>query len=122
MQMSSDSFRAWFSENLGEYAADIAQHGCLGGFPKITYYKDTVALYDRFQEDIWEMLNEDAESFGHQHPLEFMATFNQASGAVDDGTLKNMLVWYACERMAYELEGVASEPSEDLDEKQPHIN
>ena len=118
--MGNSNFKAWFLENLGEYAGDIAQHGAVSGFPHITYAKDCVALYDQFKDEIWEMLEEDAQSFGYPHPLAFLATFNQASMAMSDNSFKNLLLWHAVERIAYELEGVASELNEDLDE-QPHI-
>lgn len=103
------NFKTWFLENLGEYAGDIAQHGAHHGFPHITYTHDCVAVYDAFKEEIWDMLGEDAESLGHMHPLQFIATFNIASGVFSDESFKNLLVWYAVERIAYELEGPASE-------------
>lgn len=102
---SKNSFKAWFIENLGDCASDIAGHGADFGWPYITYTKDCVELYDKFRDEIWKMLNEDADSFGHKNPMEFVVTFNRIDMADSEDGLKNLLVWYACERVAHELEG-----------------
>ena len=53
------SFKDWFIEHLGESAQDIANHGADCGFGYITYTKECVELYERFEGEIWEMLRED---------------------------------------------------------------
>ena len=102
--MNNNSFKVWFLENLGEHAADIAQHGADTGWPHITYTNDCVKLYDQYQEDIWEMLNEDIEDMGYDNPIAFIATFKRVDMAFSNDGLKNLLVWYACERIANQLE------------------
>ena len=96
-------FKDWFKEHLGEHAQDIATHGADCGFAHITYYGECVELYKRFEPEIWEMLVEDSESCGYKTPMEFVATFNRSNMADDPDTFKNLLVWYACERVAHEL-------------------
>jgi hypothetical protein len=96
------SLNEWFKENLAEYAKDIAGHGCSAGFPGITYYTDTCRLYDEYKEDIWQYLQDDCDSFGCEHSLSLIATFNGANQVCDDQTFKNLMVWYACERIARE--------------------
>ena len=98
------NFKEWFEENLSEEASDIAQHGADAGWPHITYTNDCVKLYNQYRVDIWEMLNEDAEDMGYKTPIELIATFNRIDMAVSDEGLKNLLVWYACERIANQLE------------------
>lgn len=98
------NFRAWFEEHLGESAQDIAQHGADGGFGYITYTKECVELYERFEGEIWEMLREDTDSFGYKNPAEFIATFQRSDMLDDPDTFKNLLVWYACERVARDYE------------------
>ena len=46
------TFKEYFIEHLGDYAQDIAKHGAGAGFPYITYTRDTVALYDQFEDEI----------------------------------------------------------------------
>ena len=74
---TESSLNEWFTNHLTDYVDDIVSHGCVGGFPYITYYSDTVALHDKYEEDIWDMLYESAESMGQNIP-ELIASFNGA--------------------------------------------
>tara|TARA_Y100000310_G_scaffold315824_1_gene366853 strand:+ start:1589 stop:1915 length:327 start_codon:yes stop_codon:yes gene_type:complete len=97
------TFTEWFKECLGEYADDIANHGADAGYPHISYTSDTVEIYNRFEDEIYEWLNEDAESFGHQSPDELIATFGRKDMLSWPDGRKNLLVWYACERLAHQI-------------------
>ncbi len=99
-----ENFKEWFQENLSEEASDIDQHGADAGWPHITYTNDCVKLYNQYQEDIWEMLNEDVGAMGYKTPIALIATFKRIDMAFSDGGLKNLLVWYACERIAGQME------------------
>lgn len=98
-----ETFRAWFNKNLKDYKSDIASHGCSGGFPYITYYSDTVALHDKFEAEIWDMLGDDAGDMGMNVP-ELIASFNGSKDVLTMVAFKNLLVWYACEKLAHEGE------------------
>ena len=102
-KVKAQGFEGWFKETYtkGEME-DMVNHGCSGGFHSIIYYTDTVALYDEFVEDIWNALYEDAESYG-QNIMELMASFNGAKDVGGDEQFKNLLVWYMCERIAYNI-------------------
>ncbi len=52
------------------------------------------------------MLNEDADSMGHKHPLEMIATFVGAENVSCRDTFENLMVWYAAERVASDLAGL----------------
>lgn len=97
------TFNEWFNENLKDSAEDISNHGADAGYQYITMTQECVELYERFESDIWEMLREDAESFGHENPMALVATFGRQDMLEDPDQLKNLLVWYACERRAREL-------------------
>ena len=102
MIIRSKTFRQWFNANLKDYAYDIASHGANSGFPGITYYRDTCKLYDKFKDEIWEMLIDDARDFGYSNPFELVATFRRSD--VNSVTeVENLLVWYAAERVAREI-------------------
>lgn len=106
MAIRARSFRAWMKANFDEgYLRDITERGAVVGFPGLTYYKDTVALYDKFHDEIWEALYEDAESMGHKNILEMLGTFGGAENVGTDEQFKNLLVWYMAERVATELIG-----------------
>jgi len=98
------TFRAWFDANLKESAHDLAEYGAAGGFPGITYYIDTTKLYDKFQDELWEILVDDAEQFGAKNVFEFVAGFGGAKDVGSNDQFKNLVVWYAAEKLARELE------------------
>lgn len=99
-----NSFKKWMKRKFTRtQMKEMVTYGVNNGFPYLTYYNDTTALYKKYHQDIWEMLNDDAESMGHQHPLEMMATFGGAANAVNRHTFENLMVWYAAEKVAREL-------------------
>ncbi len=108
LAQKDNGFKVWFVENLKDYASDIAGHGADCGWPYITYTSDCVKLYDQHKEEIWEMLNEDAD-LEQRTPMELVAMFNRADMADNDSGFKNLLVWYACERIAREVESEEEE-------------
>ena len=100
------TFKQWFDANLAEYAEDIANNGADAGFPHITYTNETVEIYDAHESEIYEMLNEDADSFGCKNVDEMVSTFSRSDMLSWPEGRKNLLVWYACERVAHELASV----------------
>lgn len=94
------TFTEWFNDNLSEYAQDIAEHGADYGFPHITYTSDTVEIYDQFEDEIYEALNQDAKEFGYSSVDAFVASFVRKDMLATPEGRKNLLVWYMCEREA----------------------
>jgi len=97
-------FRGWFRRKLKDSAGDIARHGADAGYPHITYTSDTVKIFDRFGAEIWTMAVEDAESMGCKNVAEMIAGFGRADMLADFDQFKNLMVWYACEKVAHEME------------------
>lgn len=97
------SFTNWFKANLRQYAQDIASHGADCGFPYITYTADTVEIFDKFANEIWEMAVEDAEDLGYKNVTAMIAEFNRSDMLSDFDSFKNLMVWYACEKLAHQL-------------------
>lgn len=98
----TSSFKSWFEENLKEQSADIARHGADSGFPHITYTSDTVQLFDRFGDEIWQMAVEEAEQMGC-NVATFIGGFKRADMLDSLDQFKNLMVWFACEYCAREL-------------------
>lgn len=98
-------FRTWFRANLKDNALDIARHGADAGYGCITYTSDTVVIFDKYGAEIWEMAVEDAEGQGCKNVAEMIAGFKR-SDMIDGGLdqFKNLMVWYACEKVAREYE------------------
>lgn len=105
MIIRSKTFRAWFNTNLKDRAMDIASHGADAGYPHITYTSDTVKLFDRFGDEIWDMAVQDAEDMGCKNVAEMIAGFGRADMLSGLDQFKNLMVWYACEKLAREMEG-----------------
>lgn len=105
MVIRAKDFRAWFKANLKDNARDIARHGADAGYPCITYTSDTVTIFDKFGHEIWEMAVEDASDTGCKNVAEMIAGFGR-SDMLDGGLdqFKNLMVWYACEKVAREME------------------
>ena len=102
MIIRAKTFKDWFKANLKDYAQDIANHGADSGYPGITYYTDTCALYNKFKEEIWETLISDSEDFG-VNVFEMIAGFGGAKNVSDVTTFENLMTWYMAERIAREL-------------------
>lgn len=103
------------------YLEDVARHGAAGGFPGITYYRDTVAFFRRHRHAIVALVEDMAAEFD-QYPVDFVAGF-QCLGGLDpkaqreyfpsisrclyggrlrdeDETVANALTWFAAEEVA----------------------
>lgn len=96
-------FEAWYKANLKDYQEDIAAHGADAGYPKITYTADTCKIFDRFAEQIWDMAVEDAESMGYKNVAAMIAEFGRSDMLDSIDSFKNLMVWYACEKLAHQI-------------------
>ncbi len=94
------TFRAWMLDNLSHDLETIAKHGYDGGVSGLAYYRETSALYDAYQEEIWAIVAEDAEASGNPNILAFIAAIKGAKQVTNEDTFKNFLLWYAVEKEA----------------------
>lgn len=93
------SFREYIKAEYAEDLADIANHGCSGGFSGLCYYAETVTLFDKYRDEIFEILGEMADSMGQNIP-ELIASFNGAADVGDFAQFANLCVWAATEEIA----------------------
>jgi len=97
------TFKEWMTEGFSHNElADMVNHGVSGGFGGLIYYSETTQLYQQYKEEIWDMLYLDAESFG-ETILQMIANFSGAKNVGSSDQLENLLVWYAAEKIAYDL-------------------
>jgi len=98
------TFETWMKASFNaDELSDIATHGADKGWPHLTYYTDTVELYERFKDEIWNMLLEDTEAIGYKNPYEMIATFGGANSVGSYTQHANLMTWYAAERTAQQL-------------------
>ena len=87
----------------GLAADEVAMHGCVSGFPGLTYYKDTCELYDIHGDEIFELCQEYAEDMGWQSALDLFAGYSPSKSYVTtNDVFKNAMVWQAVEILAHD--------------------
>lgn len=101
MIIRAKTFRKWVEANLKDSLRDIASHGVDGGFPGITYTSDCVDLFNKFENEIWDMAVDDAES-SDQNVAEFIGGFRRKDMLETMDCFKNLMVWFAVEKIANE--------------------
>lgn len=89
------TFRRWFAAHVStEDCGYIREYGIAQAAPPgLIYYRDTLALYTAFKEEIWEIVlgdGGDIASLTRRHDLTHPTHF------------ENFMVWAAAERLAHE--------------------
>lgn len=79
---------------------DVASHGADTGWGGFTYTQECVEFFDKHENAIMEMAQEDADSFGYSNVAELVATFGRADMADTMDGYKNLMAWYALEEVA----------------------
>ena len=80
-----------------ESMIDASNYGANSGFGGFVYYTDTCEFYDNNRELIWELLEQDAESYDFDNVIAFVGSFNGADNVHDEATFKNLCSWYVLE-------------------------
>jgi hypothetical protein len=101
-----------------DYLDDLMNHGASGGFPGITYYRDTLKFYKAHKRDILSVAANMADELG-EDMLVMISRFNclkdeklstyevaQALGGRGDNvaSVRNAMCWFACEEVARAFE------------------
>jgi hypothetical protein len=88
---------------------DVANHGGATGWGGFTYTSDCVEFYDAHEGVIMDMLSNAAEEFGYPNVPAFVASFARADMADSIDGYKNLLAWYALEKVCQQLADEAGE-------------
>jgi len=86
-----------------EEIKDIAEHGCSGGVGGLTYYLETCAFHDQYENEIWDLLDIMRQDFGYKTVLDLIASFNGAKEVGSIEQFKNLLCWVAVEETARDI-------------------
>ena len=108
MRVNNMKIKEWVREQYdNDELRNIADHGCVSGCASgLIYYNETTAFYDKFTDEIWDMLYQQMNDMGEtQNIMQFIAQFNGADNVGSDHQFKNLLCWYAVEEIAHELLG-----------------
>ncbi len=82
---------------------DMVTHGVDGGFHGLIYYSETVVLFERYRDDIFEKLSDITEDHGYKNIYELLATFNKDHMPHNYLQFANQLVWFMAEETAREI-------------------
>ena len=101
------NFKKWltkrFARNELPDTVDCSVSDDVRGFIRgLIKYSETTQLYRKYKDEIWEMLSDDAENLG-ESVLKMIAHFPSAKGVNNADQFERLLVWYAAEKIAYEL-------------------
>ena len=101
------SLRDWVKGQLAEenfLIEDILREGCMPGFPGLTYYRETTALHDMYEGEIWDLVHDAAQEAGVDEGLAYITSMSSRFGYMGSmAQLKNALVWFAVEHICWEL-------------------
>ncbi len=101
------TFESWLKANLEpSEIKDLASHGADAGWPGLTYYSETGELYEKYKEEIWKALSDDADELGHKSVFEMIAQFREATSVTCVESFENLMVWYMAERTAHRLDAL----------------
>ena len=99
--MTKKTIKQWIEDKVKDEEInlkDVTEHGCVSGcVSSLIYYSDTVKFYDKFEDEIWDMLEEDANQFGNDNILQTISQFNGAKNVGGLDQFKNLLAWYSVE-------------------------
>lgn len=106
--------RKWLAENYDvETLNEIVGYGVNSGFPGLSYYSDTVALYNEFDTDIWDIVTEFRDDYGY--PLADSIKLDECYSHTQ---FANNMVWLAVQIVASEVVRELTDKKED-DEEAP---
>ena len=103
VEFKEDSIREWLEATQEkETIEDVVQHGCSGGtISELIYYVDTSAFYQKYQDEIWDKLEDTRADMGLDSILKLIASFDGHVGS--DLQLQNLLAWWATEITCQEI-------------------
>ena len=89
------------ADDYTSYLQEVCQHGCVSGIVSgLIYYTDTLAFYQKHQEEINDMLKEAISQIGDSPTDVFGDKWDKDDPLAMDTSNQNLLVWFAYEETA----------------------
>lgn len=89
-------------EEIRGFFNDLLHGGCSSGMiGHLIYFKDTNHFYDKFEEEIEELISSNMDEQGIKSRLLFIAGLNDSVESITQE--KNLLAWFGFEETAYQL-------------------
>ena len=105
VEFGQSSIREWLLDTQERSTIeDVTRHGCSGGtICELIYYVDTSAFYEKYQDEIWDKLEDTRADMGLDSILHLIVTFNGAKEVGSELQLHNLLAWWAAEDVCREI-------------------
>jgi hypothetical protein len=98
------TFKEWMLKEFEDQELkDVVTHGVDGGFSGLTYYTETVKLFEEHKDEIFDKLADLTEERGYDNIFELLATFNKNHMPWNYDQFANQLVWFMAEETAREI-------------------
>jgi hypothetical protein len=93
-----------YDDGIRGFILDLRQGGCASGLiGELVYYEDTTKFYNKFENEIQELIDNYTQELGYNNQLEFISSLNGSENVYDNEQLKNLLAWFAFEETAFQL-------------------
>ena len=89
-----------------EFITDLQQGGCQSGLvPELTYYRDTLAFYNRHKDEINQLLAETLKDLGLSSQAKLFIDWDPSDPLALEVHNQNLLAWFAFEETVYHVHG-----------------
>ena len=89
-------------DEIKNFFEDLQSHGCISGMVgHLIYYKDTNDFFDKYEEEIENLITESMENMDIQTRPLFIESLNGSAESISQE--KNLLAWFGFEETAYKL-------------------
>jgi len=89
-------------DEVKSYLNDVSTHGGVSGMISgLIYYSDTNKFYDKYEEDIEDLLEEFKDSSGYKNRAEAISNLNGSAENITQE--KNLLAWMGYEEVARQI-------------------
>ena len=101
MQVQSSSFRQWVLDQFNwNQIQDMAEHGVHSGLPGLSGLAQTTQLYEQFEDEVWEMLEDISEENGFDDVITYLNAMNAEGMITTPGQFKQLCVWLVAQEYA----------------------
>lgn len=113
---TTHTFKQWMNKNFNSNELqEIGEKGADLGWNGITYYSETSKLYDRYEDEIWQVLATMADDAGFDGPVEFLCSCRYAREAMTPDQFKTSVVWLTAEYYAVEISNLPEDETTEED-------
>ena len=116
MKTLKDYVKNWIKDQelieqeVSDLLNDVLEHGCQSGIvSELIYYSDTLPFFEKYKEEINELLTNTMSELGSDSPVDvFGDKWDKDDNLALETNNRNLLAWFAFEEtvreMSYELE------------------